>query len=405
MIRKVVTGLAIIAVIGLTIVAFLFLNGPSEEDKQADFLQRLNSQEAQEIMTRLYNDFEGLVFDGKHEGPSFIAKLTGVNIKEKVSAPVRPIYTDLIFRMPLKEFFVSTGAVEALNNKRASEAALAAKEGALKGGATEEEANKKAQEAYASQEPLRIEDAMGKFREDVLGMFPPQFVQMMSISPDDVLTMPGWPLIGLGALEAPPASGFLAPEHVGASLAVYGRVCYSVPEEFAENFIATVTMRANPETEDSWKLETLFAGTAKELCAERLTGEYPKLYQDEEIIVFRRPNTKVFPAPRVVLGSVQDLMAGGNLYLPSVGSGGVEVITATFESLQESSLVRSNIVILLDKGSHLEAGAPIFYIKSEREEPVRLVGFMNITGSYALSSVYILANMPEFSNIVSIDSK
>lgn len=381
----------------------IFTDEPSEERKQSEFLERLASPDAQSELKALFQEqFDTLVFDGKHEGPSFIAKLTGTDLKAKVSEAVRPISTDLELRMTVRDFLLKTGAVGAFNEKRARGAAVSARENALKDGTAEEAAAKKANEAYESHPDLSIDDVMSEFREEVFALFPPQFVQMMNISPDGTsFVMPGWPALGGGISEAPVTAGILGPEHVGASLSVYGRVCLIVPANFAENFFVTVTLRVNSATEDSWKREVLFEGTAREFCAERAKGEYPKVYKDEGMMVFRRPGTKVFPAPKLILGSVEDLATGGNLYFPSVNDRNVEITTAIFENLEKSPLVQSNIVIMLDKGEFRDAGAPVFYVKADKSEPVRLVGFMNIAGTYALSAAYILQNIEEFPNIVS----
>lgn len=354
--KKVIAIFVVLSLIALAVTAC----GTSKEERRAEFIEWYNSieEEKQAEFIARYNSLEA---EKQAE-----TRKHAEDINRKVLASARPVSVDLIFTTTLKQVFLDTGVDKRINAKRAADQLA----------------------------PLTIDEIYNDFQEEAVSEIP-QFVQnAMEIFADGNVKVH----VSSALQSGPMSFGWLPGQNfVMVPPYAYFEICNGVSSDKADEFTATFTMLADIGSEDRWKKEVLFDGTVRQLCSNE--GNYPKFYEEQGIVVFKRPVTKLLPVPAensVVLGSVEELEEGDKLYYARMTEDGMKVEIGFFQGVRKFS---PEVEIIEFRGAlnpEIDAGTPVYYVSADKNSPVRLVGFVipgeNIS---AVSAEFVLTGVDE----------
>ncbi|MFY9457450.1 MAG: hypothetical protein WAP23_00770 [Candidatus Spechtbacterales bacterium] len=356
-----------ILVLGLLVVlvsAFALACGTNKAADQEKFDQQFDGRydagkdKRKAEFSEWYNSIES-------EKRAELARLTE-EINAKVLASARPVSVDLAFMTTLKQLFLDTEVDIRINAKRAE----------------------------AQLEPLTIDEIYTDFQEEGISEIPQPVKTVMEIFTDGNVGVHLSSFLTSGQMNL---GWFMGQSFVGVPPQAYFEICNSVPVAEADEFRATFTMRADIGSEDAWKEEVLFSGTVRHLCSNE--DSYPKFYEEQGIVIFKRPSIKLLPVPAesaIVLGSVDELEEGDKLYYPRITEDGIKVEIGFFEGVKKFN---PNVEIIEFRGAlnpSIDAGAPVYYISADKNLPVRLVGFVTQDESIsAVSAEFVLTGVLE----------
>ena len=175
--------------------------------------------------------------------------------------------------------------------------------------------------------------------------------------------------------------GYLGPNGVILDIAVHEGLC-SIPDpEDFEKFMLLLTA-APHENETYWKGEPLFEGTAREFCE---GGESaPTLYPDKGIMVFDRPEIRLFSVPdaSIRVMSMDKIKTGGLLLFAKLTENEVRVAYGMVLSVQKLPGSPPTLVFM-----GLPAIAPtrddkmaaVYAITGNKDAPLALIAFITST--------------------------
>lgn len=297
-------------------------NQPSEKDRIQSFTD-LYDLFTEDRQTEAQEAFGELIFDGEHEGPSLVLKLAGVDAEKEVLRFVRQVFVEV--------WFVDTY------------------ENALR--------------------EFGIEPTDPKEEKTLPSVF--------EALPDKMVRAPG-DLLGLGG---PPFIGNLGQEHVMLADSAYVSICTTVSRwEALDNFTVTFTVRPNTN-EGNWKKETLFNGTARELCQESASS--PRHDVDRQTVFFKRPELTVFPVPSnpLRIASPDDLKPGGFLLFPTTTeNSGLRLAWGLLEGVRKFQEFGPSFLefqgVPATAPSQDDVMGPLYYVTGNKDEPVMLVGYI-----------------------------
>lgn len=323
---------------------------PTPEERKAELRKLYDSLSGAHQEAEVLEIIESVIFDGKHEIPSLVLKLSGVDVEKEVVDPYRQVFTEIGFNVT---------AEEALRIYNASSAL----------------------EGYEPVEEL-----------------PP----WVSISEEGRVYVPG-EVVGV---FFPIMIGQLSIDEVMIPDLTYVGTCY----KFEGDPFTLVRFTIAPTADEgAWKEEVLFDGTAQELCS---NGESSPVHDPgKEVVVFKRPNIKVFPVPDggpIRVASADDLRSGGLLVFPkSTPSGSLELGFGLLDSVRRvgsSSLVTLEFSPIANtlSGSAIDEGAPLYYVTGEKDDPLVLVGYIHAHPSemFARSAELYLEGIEGFSYVM-----
>lgn len=296
---------------------------------------------------RSSDPLEAIIYDGEHERPSTIAHIAGVSLEYGVIERAYPVSFDFKFVKPVQELLEWAG----LENREQLPGFI---------GITE--------------------DNMAVMGAGVFG-----FGQDFGGTPDHL--------------------GFLGNEHMLVPSFYRDEACYFVEmlkegDEFFDFVDFRVVLKAYHGNyyiqEESVVEEVLFNGTAAELCNDDSTQfEY---HQDVGMILFPRPEAKSLPTgftDIITVGRVENLVVGRFLYFARNDFiDGAELDVALFEELQEDAFRNTQTILSSGRFSIRNVGGPMYYVRGERGDVLRLVGFASAYGG-ALPADFVLGKFPE----------
>lgn len=322
------------------------------------------------------------------------AEITQEAIEEQVLGRARPVETKIFFEKPLEEAFVLFEIPEKLNAKKVEEAALAALK-QLGAGSTKEQKRAAAEAAIAEAEQrvLTIEEILEdeSLKQEGRSLFP----SMVEVLQDNVVRfpIPGY-MFGFDSPLYPPGIATLLRESAVVTPEAYFVSCNMIVPEETDDVLITSALLANAELEDHWRKETLFDGTAKEICAKEASS---LIDMEKGMAVFKRPGTKAFQVKEepLLLGSVEELELGQKLYFARFAeTGKLEVAVAMFDGTLETTH-GAKVVKFFGRFDPLkDGGTALYYV--DKNMKLRLVAFATALDLFGIEAKYILEGIEGF---------